>query len=311
MRWLEIIAVDFVEAIFGQKSDQCLEVIKVVLERGTRGKAGVGVGVWFNVELEAVGLISSKELEPGNAWSVIVGKSPTKVTEIVSDTDEVIVMFLEPVITGRDGPEPDRSSTVALGVCEVGGNVELGRGRRSAREELEPLGVVLLELFVGLEHGDDEVMYAPHKTAVGLVAEREPVGKVDGGLVVLLNASISDGVSSFVTFCLIFCAQALLNVLGLGVALDFREVGGMRRFGEEGHVDQQMEIAAGLNGPLLPKFSVAVVPLHVYSLLAMWVMVISRGGGKSLELNTSAHAGFIVDSDVAGAVGSKSNECSE
>ena len=147
-----------------------------MLERGPRGKAGVGVGVRFDVELEAVGLIASKQLEPGNAWGVVVGKSPTKVSEVVSDTGEVIVMFPELVISRGDGPEPDRSSAVALGVREMGGNVELGRGRWSAREELEPLGVVLLELFVGLEHGDDEVMYVPHKTAVGLVAEREPVG---------------------------------------------------------------------------------------------------------------------------------------
>ena len=53
----------------------------------------------------------------------------------------------------------------------------------------------------------------------------------------MLNASGSDDVGSFVSFCLIFCAQALLNMLGLGVALDFREVGGVRRFGKKGHVN--------------------------------------------------------------------------
>ena len=173
---MKIIAVDFVEAIFSQKSDQGLEVVKVVLERGTRGKAGVGVGVRFDVELEAVGLISSKELEPGNAWGVVVGKSPTKVSEVVSDTGEVIVMFTEPVVSRGDGPESDRPSAVALGIREMGGNVELGRGRWFARKELERLGGVLLELLVGLEHGNVERVYVPHETAVGLVPERKPVG---------------------------------------------------------------------------------------------------------------------------------------
>ena len=75
---MKIIAVNFVEAIFNQKSDQGLEVVKVVLEGGTRGKAGVGIGVRFDVELKTMGLISCKKFKPGYAWSIVVGKAPPK-----------------------------------------------------------------------------------------------------------------------------------------------------------------------------------------------------------------------------------------
>ena len=85
-------------------------------------------------------------------------------------------MFSESVVPRGNGPKPDWAGVVALSVSEMSWNVKLGRGRWFARKKLEPLGGVLLELLVGLEHGDDERVYVLHETAVSLVPERKPVG---------------------------------------------------------------------------------------------------------------------------------------
>ena len=67
----------------------------------------------------------------------------------------MFVVFGIPVFSDRDRTEPDRAGGVAIGIGEVRRDDDARDGRWLARKKLVAFGVVLSELFVGLEHADN------------------------------------------------------------------------------------------------------------------------------------------------------------
>ena len=90
----------------------------------------------------------------------------------VADAGKVFGILVVFVIARRNWAKADGPGGVPGGISEVRGGRELGWWRRFAREKLLTFDFVLLELFVGVQHFDDQVVDVSHKATISPVSER-------------------------------------------------------------------------------------------------------------------------------------------